>query len=141
LVAADSDWDDRAPDAVTTVASRSDAQGSGEAPGWHSHTGAAVAAPDVVTVELDGWVVAAVSLGAVLFRPELHPATNNATPATVTERRQAALILELRHARVTIYHGCQGRDTPPSPRTPQERGHTGLRFGCRNTAAARVETG
>jgi hypothetical protein len=92
LVAADSDWGDRAPDAVMTVASRSDAHGSGEVPGWHSHTGAAVAAPDVVTVELDGWVVATVWPGPVFFRPELHPATNNATPATATDRRQAALM-------------------------------------------------
>ncbi|HUJ65051.1 MAG TPA: hypothetical protein VLX59_05920 [Acidimicrobiales bacterium] len=46
------------------MASRSEAQGSGEVPGLHSQTGAAPAAPDAVTVELDGWVVGVVELGA-----------------------------------------------------------------------------
>jgi hypothetical protein len=64
LVAAEADWSDRAPEAVTTVASKPDAQGSGAVPGWHSHTGAAAAAPAVVIVDLDGRIVGVAELGA-----------------------------------------------------------------------------
>jgi hypothetical protein len=77
---------------VTTVASRSDAHGSGEAPGWHSHTGTAEPR-DVVTVDLDGCVVVTVVwLDADFFGVELHAPTSKATPATAIPRRKPARI-------------------------------------------------
>lgn len=86
------------------VASRSDAHGSEDAPGRHSHTGE-TEPPDVATVELDGRVTAVVWLPAGLVGVEPHAATSNAALTPAITARKPARPLDLRLTTATIYHG------------------------------------
>lgn len=71
------------------VASRSDAHGSGVAPGRQSHTGEAEP-PDVAIVDRGGGVVAVDWLPAGLVGLEPHAATSNATVMTAIKGRRPA---------------------------------------------------
>jgi hypothetical protein len=116
---------------VTMVASRSDAHGSEEAPGRHSHTGE-TDPPDVVTVDRDGdiltvdpgggvvtvdsdgGVVTVVWLTAGFVGLEPHAATSNATLTTASKGRKPTRLSDVRLTTANYLPRRHKEGSPPA---------------------------